>query len=593
MTTALSLYECWDLQPAVVPPRSRLIPLVPLGSGTGLGESFTSYLTRLAAAHCLTVTTCYSFLLYPTVQRLGELPSAARVTAVATQGMPGLTHGAHTWNGVTAIAASFVNATEQLTGARDLRLLTWLPYAALLTHHLRHQRAWCPSCFADWRAAGQPLYEPLLWTLQAVRYCPHHQCPLLTNCPTCQQSGAVLGLWAQAGYCFRCRHWLGAAADNADVTAPAVTEAVQIAQSLATLIAQAGTLTVAPTRALVTQNLRTWIALLGGSCQAIARVLGFGHTVVVSWRDGHYLPRLETLARICLRLDWPLVDFLTQPLPPTLEAAAWRETFFPTPLPRMVIPRAARTRHGLPSAPWPLPPRCAAPALRDLLTQELATAQPRPLHTLAHVAGYRSLNPLYQKFPDLVQALVAKRRTVITGRPPRDPQWRAQGHDVLTAALAEIPLPTMPVLAARLGPVKPEELYTFFPAECLALREERTRRAAVAQQTRAAQLQAALQEEPPRPLRHIAASLQVSLCVLYARHHELACALAARATAHRQAQRQQARHVWQERLRQLAAELRAQGLPPTEENLAARAPDLNRARLRRIWQASTAAEAAA
>ncbi|HEX4951480.1 MAG TPA: TniQ family protein [Blastocatellia bacterium] len=591
MTTALSLYECWDLQPAVVPPRSRLIPLAPQGSGTGLGESFTSYLTRLAAAHCLHVTVCYSLLLYPALRAAEASPSDTGVRPVTTHGAHGITHRAHTWNSVSPIAAWHVKVTEQLTGARDLRLLTWLPYAALLTHHLRHQRAWCPSCFADWRAAGQPLYEPLLWTLQAVRYCPHHQCPLVTNCPTCQQSSAVLGLWAQAGYCFRCRHWLGAAAGNADVTSPAVTEAVQIAQSLATLIAQAGTLTVAPTRALVTQNLRTLIELLGGSCQAIARVLGFGHTVVVSWRDGHYLPRLETLARICLRLDWPLADFLTQPLPPTLEAAVWRETFFPAPLPRTVPPRAARPHHDLPSAPCPLPPRRAEQALHDLLTQELASAQPRPLRALAHVAGYRSLNPLYQKFPDLVQALVAKRRAVITGRPPRDPQWRAQSQAVLTAALAEIPLPTMPVLAARLGRGNAEELYRLFPAQCDALRAERTRRAAVAQQTRAAQLQAALQEETPRPLRQVAASLKVSLSVLYARHPDLACALAARATAHRQAQRQQARHVWQERLRQLAAELRAQGLPPTEENLAARAPELNRARLRRVWQASTDAEA--
>jgi hypothetical protein len=587
MKPAYSIYECWDLQPPVWPPRSRLFPLAPQGSGTGLGESLTSYLTRLAAAHCLHVTVCYSLLLYPALQAAGAAPADTAARPVTRHGAHGITYSAHTWNSVSASAALHVKVTEQLTGARDLRLLTWLPYAALLTHHLRHQRAWCPACFADWRAAGQPLYEPLLWTLKAARYCPQHHCPLVLHCPTCQQSSAVIGLWAQAGYCFRCRHWLGAAAEKAGVTAPAVTEAVQLAQSLATLIARAGTVTVAPTRALVTQNLRTLIELLGGNCQAIARVFGFHHTVVGSWRDGHYLPRLETLARICLRLAWPLADFLTRPLPPTLEAAALRQIFFPPPLPRTVPPRAARTNNTNSAAPFSLPPRCAAQALHDLLTQELETAQPRPLRALAHAAGYRSLNPLYQKFPELVQALVAKRRTAVkpqTGRPPRDPQWRAQGHAVLTAALVEIPLPTMPALAARLGLGNPAELYRLFPAECVALREERTRRAERQQQTRAAQLQAALQEDPPRPLSHVATSLQVSLYVVYARHHELACAIAARATAQRQTQRQQAQHAWQERLRELAAELHAQGLPPTEENLSALAPELNRAQLRRLWQ---------
>jgi hypothetical protein len=596
MKPDFSMYECWDLQPPVWPPRSRLFPLVPQGSGTGLGESLTSYLTRLAAAHCLHVTVCYSLLLYPAIKAAGALPADTAARSVTRYGAHGITYSAHTWNSVSASAALHVKVTEQLTGARDLRLLTWLPYAALLTHHMRHQRAWCPACFADWRAAGQPLYEPLLWTLKAVRHCPHHQCPLLTHCPTCQQPSAVIGLWAQAGYCFRCRHWLGAATENAGVSAPDGTEAVQLARSLATLVAQAGTVTVAPTRALVTQNLRTLIELLGGNCQAIARVFGFRHTVIISWRDGHYLPRLETLARICLRLAWPLVDFLTQPLPPTLEAAALRQTFFPSPSPlRTIVRRAARTHTALPSAPTPLPPRCDAPALQDLLTHELATAQPRPLHILAHAAGYRSPNPLYQKFPELVQSLVAKRRTSIkrqADRPPCDPQWLAQGREVLSAALVEIPLPTMPTLAARLGPIRPEELYVRFPAECVALREERTRRAEAEQQTRTAQLQAALRQDPPRPLSHVAASLNVSLYVVYARHHELACAIAARATAHRQTQRQQAQHAWQERLRELAAELHAQGLPLTKENLFALAPELNRARLCRVWHEITAAQAA-
>ena len=596
MNADVSAYETWDLQPPAWPLRSRLFPLVPQGSGTGLGESFTSYLARLAAAHCLTVTTCYSLLLYPAIQAAGEQHSDTPTRPVTTHGAHGITYSAHTWNSVSAIAALHVKVTEQLTGARDLRLLTWLPWAALLTHHLRNQRAWCPQCFAAWRAAGQTLYEPLLWTLKAVRHCPQHQCPLVMNCPTCQRSSAVLSRWAQAGYCFRCRHWLGATAESSTATTnatmnPAVAEAVMIAQSLSTMIAQAGTLTAAPTRALVAQNLRTLFQHLGGNCQAIARVFGFCHTVIASWRDGHYLPRLETLARLCLRLAWPLADFLTRPLPRELDAAALRQTFFPSPSPlRTVVRSAARTHTALPSPPTPLPPRCDAQTLHDLLTQELEKALPRPLQALAHAAGYRSLNPLYQKFPDLVQALVARRRTV---RLPRDPQWQAQGHHVLTSALVEIPLPTMPILASRLGPIKPEELYARFPAECLALREERTRRAERQQQERATQLQAAWQEDPPRPLSHVAASLNVSLWVVYHHHPKLASAIAARAAAHRQTQLRQAQRALQDRLRQLAAELRAQGLPPTEENLSTLAPDLDRATLRRVRHEITLTETSA
>ena len=603
MNEDFSAYESWDLQPPAWPPRSRLFPLVPQGSGTGLGESFTSYLARLAAAHCLTVTTCYSFLLYPAMQHLAESSTAEGTKSASRKSTPGITYSSHTWNGVSAIAALHVNVTEQLTGARDLRLLTWLPWAALLTHHLRRQRAWCPQCFAAWRAAGQTLYEPLLWTLHAVQYCPHHQCALLTNCPTCQRSSAILGRWAQAGYCFRCRHWLGATTESSPATTnattnatmnPAVTEAVLIAQSLSTMIAQAGTLTAAPTRALVTQNLRTLFQHLGGNCQAIARVLGFYHTAVVNWREGYYVPRLTTLAKFCLRLSLPLVDFLTRPLSPELDPRTLRAAFFPQPTAHATthtessssVVTASPTPALPASSPYLLQPMTDE-QMRRRLENELAQPQPRSLTTLAQEIGYLSLNPLYLRFPDILQALVTKRRS---RKKAGDSTWRKRGKRILTAALAETPLPIMPVLATRVGRVKPEELCSYFPAECCALREQRTQRAQAQQQERAAKLQAALQEDPPRPLRHVVASLNLSLWVAYHQHHELACAISARAATHRQTQLQQAKRALQERLHQLAAELRAQGLPPTEENLSALAPDLNRATLRRVGREIAAEE---
>jgi len=46
-----AILESWDLTVPGVPPRARFYPLEPIGIGTPLVESLTSYLLRLAEAH--------------------------------------------------------------------------------------------------------------------------------------------------------------------------------------------------------------------------------------------------------------------------------------------------------------------------------------------------------------------------------------------------------------------------------------------------------------------------------------------------------------------------------------------------------------
>jgi hypothetical protein len=52
-TDGLAAYESWDLTMPVIPPRSRLYNLSPIGFGTPMVECLTSYFSRLAEAHCL------------------------------------------------------------------------------------------------------------------------------------------------------------------------------------------------------------------------------------------------------------------------------------------------------------------------------------------------------------------------------------------------------------------------------------------------------------------------------------------------------------------------------------------------------------
>ena len=50
----LATYETWDMTAPVVPPRSRLFNLSPVGFGTSLVECLTSYFSRVAQAHSVT-----------------------------------------------------------------------------------------------------------------------------------------------------------------------------------------------------------------------------------------------------------------------------------------------------------------------------------------------------------------------------------------------------------------------------------------------------------------------------------------------------------------------------------------------------------
>ena len=47
------VYEEWKLELPSMPPRSTLYGLVPVGIGTPEVECLTSYITRLAEAHCV------------------------------------------------------------------------------------------------------------------------------------------------------------------------------------------------------------------------------------------------------------------------------------------------------------------------------------------------------------------------------------------------------------------------------------------------------------------------------------------------------------------------------------------------------------
>jgi len=147
MKSRYTEYEGWEAGLVDLPPRSRLYSLAPIGIGTVQAECLTSYLMRVAAAHCLSPGTLYQHVIYPLVR--AESADLCKQSRPSTLEVISTIRAAYCWNGANKSATNLVRALERLTCVPDLHLLTWLPWEAVLSRQLllRHQRAWCPLSF--------------------------------------------------------------------------------------------------------------------------------------------------------------------------------------------------------------------------------------------------------------------------------------------------------------------------------------------------------------------------------------------------------------------------------------------------------------
>jgi hypothetical protein len=186
-----------------MPPRSELYCLAPLGVGTIEIESLTSYIQRMAWAYRVNPRVLIAEVILPHLGDRhyadpGHLGSFSRTRSMSI-------------NGIGEVAQDWAKVLERLTMRSDLRFLTLRPWAdGLPVWGLQRQTPqWCPACYEEWREHQQPVYHPLLWTLQAVTICLRHSQPLVEHCPACQKLQSAIASKRQLGYCTQCQTWLG------------------------------------------------------------------------------------------------------------------------------------------------------------------------------------------------------------------------------------------------------------------------------------------------------------------------------------------------------------------------------------------------
>src|SRR5258707_9156811 len=117
----LTDYGLKDLEESLIPSRSRLYHLEPIGIGTPFVESLTSYIVRLAHAHCVEPRMLVVHEILPYLRELGRLVSKPRSLLMI--------------NGMGSLASQWVQAVEELTLCRNLRFLTMLSWANVIDFH--------------------------------------------------------------------------------------------------------------------------------------------------------------------------------------------------------------------------------------------------------------------------------------------------------------------------------------------------------------------------------------------------------------------------------------------------------------------------
>ena len=597
--TKYHLYSSWDLSPPKVSPRSRLYHLTPIGVGTSRTESLTGYIARLAQEHCVSVANLLSHELLPASNRPHLSRPDSNFVSSGT-----FVKTIFTLNGRSRNAEDWISGLERLTLQRGLCFLTMLTWRNVLTHKslLRTTRAWCPQCLEGQLAGRKTVYEHLLWALGTVEVCPYHEIELETTCPHCRQQTRPFANQGRPGRCFKCLNSL----INSNTTREPQAAAIEpgdfkyklwIAKQMEQLIAAAPSQLIDPPRERIREFIPACIEhTTSGNVTAFADILGINKGLIFAWLRKH-LPPTDLLLKICYRFDVSFFDLVThghvvpkfdlrqqcrqvkyspsrtrnhngelacrtllhaleeQP-PATLRQVADRlgykltrslQTRFPELTKKLTARnRAFRRANGIHLKIVKRDLKQIKLSLQAALRKEL----PPSLSEIALNNGHEDLFTLRKKFPDLCQAIVARR-----AEHRRDHRNEIQIR--INAILLEYPPPTTCETSKRLGFKTGSGLGVSYPEAFKKVLRRRTGYEKTLYEDTRIQLTAASTENPPQCLREIARALDKKYLYLHEHFPKECRAIIDRYSQFRKKIAAEKKAQAKDRLRHLALDLHA------------------------------------
>lgn len=386
-------YAFWELNIPAYPARSRLYDLRPIGAGTPYVESLTSYITRLAFAHCVSVRSLVFEEILPRFPR-------GYWTDGSVQSRTSLFHQCgHQFNGMGSMADGAIHALEDLTGRGPLLDLTVRSWHGHLSNRgvLQHERAWCPACYREWCRRKEPLYEPLLWSVQAVRVCPRHGERLQSRCPymDCGRTNPALGSRACPGHCSHCHRWLGidpVEANGKDIIVADGPWEFWTANVIGDVLAAAPDLSMQIRHRRISDSLLNYVnSRCDSSMRGADESIGTAPGTFRRWLRQDASPTLDLLLRCCNRLNTSPMELLGLNVP--VEGEDPQTPPLQTPL------RSTPAKRE----------RFDELRYRKLLLDVLANDEtvPPSMAAVARSLGYQRSN-LHARFPDLCRAISAR-----------------------------------------------------------------------------------------------------------------------------------------------------------------------------------------
>ena len=304
----LEIYDSCNLEKPLIPPRSRLYHLEPIGIGTPHVESLTSFLMRLANAHSVEVNTLVA-------KEISIYFNQRYVQDNLSKGLSTLFNRGAALNSNGILASQLCQSLEKLTLRKDLSFLTLFLSNKTFSSRklLRKSKAWCSACYEQWQVSGKTVYEPLLWTLESIKVCSGHFQPLKNKCPHCDRTIPWLTGRSKVGYCPKCDQWLGSFLQNHhNYNESDLTKYIWIAQSLSELISFIPSIS---SSVQSTNISKAFNLIIDGTCEGniaeFAKVFGLPKNTVWMWCKGKSVPELRAILTVCYCLDISLLDFIT------------------------------------------------------------------------------------------------------------------------------------------------------------------------------------------------------------------------------------------------------------------------------------------
>ena len=307
----LELLDDFAVPSVVIPARSKLVSLKPIGVGTTKCEALISYLTRVAGKHVVKPAHLVRDVLIPMTD-----------IRLNTSGFSFNKTYSRTINSYTSYAVIFSKVLEQLTLQKNLHNLTFTAWRDILDPKgsalLRDHVAFCPQCLDAFEKSEEGIYYPLIWFLRSATICTTHHGPLEQRCPRCNKHQLFVAQHSSLGYCTHCGGWLGTSSFR-DTTAKVPHISLHdkfTTTALEEMIAAGPTISSKATQQHFVDRLESYCnAVNNGNMKRFEMRLGFNRNVICNWADMRSKPRIDLFLELCFRLRSSPLEFLGRNIP--------------------------------------------------------------------------------------------------------------------------------------------------------------------------------------------------------------------------------------------------------------------------------------